>query len=100
MSSNFNRVNIDDKEKDEATMKNRLMDKLCKRQREVEGRGVSTEYEVIDVWQSSFTAFESKEDINNFLERYQKESNYFELLPNDMIRLTERGRKYCRDLER
>jgi hypothetical protein len=48
MSSNFNRVNIDDKEKDEATMKNRLMDKLCKRQREVEGRGVSTEYEVID----------------------------------------------------
>ena len=68
--------------------------------KEDEGRGVSTEYEVIDVWQSSFSAFESKEDINNFLERYQKESNYFELLPNDMIRLTERGRKYCRDLER
>ena len=53
--------------------------------RESEGRGVSTEYEVIDVWQSSFSAFESKKDINNFLERYQKESNYFELLPNEMI---------------
>ena len=49
MSSNFNRINIDDKEKDEATMRNRLMDELCKRQRESEGRGVSTEYEVIDV---------------------------------------------------
>jgi hypothetical protein len=54
---------------------------------------------VSDVWQSSFSAFKSKEDINNFLEKYQKHSNYFELLPNDMIRLTERGRRYCRDLE-
>ena len=55
---------------------------------------------VSDVWQSSFSAFESKaEDINNFLEKYQKDSNYFELLPNDMIRLTERGGRYRRDLE-
>lgn len=54
---------------------------------------------VSDEWKSSFTAFKSKEDINNFLEKYQKDSNYFELLPNDMIRPTERGRRYCRDLE-
>jgi hypothetical protein len=49
--------------------------------------------------ESSFSAFKSKEDINNFLEKYQKDSNYFELLPNDIIRPTERGRRYCRDLE-
>jgi hypothetical protein len=53
--------------------------------------------ELTDVWQS---AFESMEYIDRFIERYRTTREYFEIIPNDLVRLTERGKKYCSDLER
>jgi hypothetical protein len=57
------------------------------------------EFNVTDVWQSSFPAYQSKEYVDKFIERYRTYGGFFELLPNDMIKLTERGRRYCHDLE-
>ncbi|MGC2668720.1 MAG: hypothetical protein WA220_06015 [Candidatus Nitrosopolaris sp.] len=37
-------ISIDDPEKDEATIRIRLMDELCKRQREAENNGQPTEF--------------------------------------------------------
>jgi hypothetical protein len=76
------------------------MDELCKRQREAKNNGRPTEFNFTQVWQSSFAAFQSRDYIDFFIDRFRRASGYFELLPNDMIRLTERGRRYCRDLER
>jgi hypothetical protein len=76
------------------------MDEVCKRQRDAERNGKPEQWSITDVWQSSFPAFQSREYIDRFIERYQTNSEFFEILPNDMIRLTEGGKRYCRDLER
>ena len=76
------------------------MEELCRRQKEAEGRGDPTDFNITDVWQSSFPAYTSRKYIDQFIEKYRKYSEYFELSPNDIIHLTERGRRYCRDLER
>jgi hypothetical protein len=76
------------------------MDELCKRQRDTERNGQPEPWSITDVWQSSFPASLSREHIDRFIERYRTYSEYFEILHNDMIRLTERGKRYCRDLER
>jgi len=71
------------------------MDELCKRQRDAETNGSTAEFNINEVWQSSFSAFQRTDYINDFIEKYRTKSDYFELLPNDMIRLNERGRRYC-----
>jgi hypothetical protein len=93
-------IAIDDPVKDEGIIRERLMDELCKRQRDTERNGKPEPWSITDVWQSSFPAFLSREYIDRFIERYRTYSEYFEILPNDMIQLTERGKRYCRDLER
>ena len=93
-------IAIDDPVKDEGIIRERLMDELCKRQRYSERNGKPEPWSITDVWQSSLPAFLSREYIDRFIERYRTYSEYFEILPNDMIRLTERGKRYCRDLER
>ncbi len=93
-------IAIDDPVKDEGIIRERLMDELCKRQRDTERIGKPEPWRITDVWQSSFPAFLSREYIDRFIERYRTYSEFFEILPNDMIRLTERGKRYCRDLER
>jgi hypothetical protein len=100
MSGNSNRISIDDTERDQGTIRDKLMDELCKRQREAEGRGDTTDFNITDVWQSSFPTYTIRNYIDQFIERYQTYSDYFELLPNDTTHLAERGRRYCRDLER
>src|SRR5581483_101896 len=87
-------------EKDEVTIRNRLMIELCKRQRDAERNGRPTEFNFIDVWESAFASFQNKGYVDVSLERLRGGTDYFEHLPNDMIRLTESGKKYCEELER
>ena len=86
-------------EKDEVTIRNRLMIELCKRQRDAERNGRPTEFHFIDVWESTFAGFQNKGYVDVSLERLRGGSDYFEHLPNDMIRLTESGKKYCEELD-
>ena len=90
-------IAIDDPVKDVEIIRERLMDEPCKRQRDTKRNGKLEPWNITHVWQS---AFQSREYIDIFIERYRTTSEYFEILPNDMIRLTERGKKYCSDLER
>jgi hypothetical protein len=92
-------IDVDDPARDEAAIRERLMSELGKRQIDAEKNGRSMEFNVTDVWQASFPAYQSKEHVDKFIERYRTYSGFFELLPNDMIKLTESGRRYCRDLE-
>jgi hypothetical protein len=87
-------ISTKDSEKDESNIRNRLMDELCKRQIDAERNGRPTEFSFTDVWESSFAAFQNREYIDVSLERFRADSDYFEHLPNDMIRLTEHGRRY------
>jgi hypothetical protein len=88
-------ISTKDSEKEESNIRNRLMDELCKRQRDAERNGRPTEFSFTDVWESSFAAFQNREYIDVSLERFRAGSDYFEHLPNDMVRLTEHGRRYC-----
>ncbi|NAL77888.1 hypothetical protein [Nitrososphaera sp. AFS] len=101
-------ISTKDSEKEESNIRNRLMDELCKRQRDAERNGRPTEFRIhfYDVWESSFAAFQNREYIDVSLERFRAGSDYFEHLfragsdyfehlPNDMVRLTEHGRRYC-----
>jgi hypothetical protein len=89
-----------DPEKDEGTIRDRLMDELCKRQKNFDRNGGPQRWNVVDVWQSSFPAFTSRQYIDRFIEKYRNYSEYFDIDTRDTIGLTDRGRRYCRDLER
>lgn len=92
-------VRIDNLEKDYNTIRDRLMDELCKRQKYVDRNGGPDNWAITEVWQDSCPAFTSREYIDNFIHRYRKYSQYFENLPNDRIRLTEHGKR-CKDREK
>lgn len=66
--------------------------------KEAENNGRPTEFNFTQVWQLQLSKVGIT--LTFFIDRSRRASGYFELLPNDMIRLTERGRRYCRDLER
>jgi hypothetical protein len=90
-------IAIDDPVKDVEIIRERPMDELCKSQRDTKRNGKPEPWNITDVWQS---VFQSREYIDRFIERYRTTSEHFEILPNEKIRLTERGKKKCRDLER
>ena len=93
-------ISIDDPAKDEGIIRERLVDELCKRQKNFERSGGQQRWSVVNVWQSSFPAFTSRQYIDRFVERYRNYSEYFDIDSRDTIGLTDRGRRYCRDLER
>lgn len=62
--------------------------------------GGSQRWAVVDVWQSSFPAFTGRQYIDRFIERYRDYSEYFNIDSRDTIGLTNRGKRYCMDLER
>ena len=64
-------INTKDSEKEESNIRNRLMDELCKRQRDAERNGRPTEFSFTDVWESSFAAFQNREYIDVSLERFR-----------------------------
>ena len=74
-------VSIDNLEKDYNTIRDRLMDKLCKRQKYVDRNGGPDNWAITEVWQRNCLGF-YEQGIHR-----RKYSQYFENLPNDRIRL-------------
>jgi hypothetical protein len=60
-------IDVDDPARDEAAIRERLMSELGKRQIDAEKNGRSMEFNVTDVWQASFPAYQSKEHVDNQL---------------------------------
>jgi hypothetical protein len=88
-------VSIDDPEKDQDIMEDRLMDELCKRQYDADRNGRSFEFSINEVWQSCLGAFD-KSYFDTFLLNYQKQKDYIEVLAdNTKIRITQSGRRWC-----
>lgn len=77
----------------------RLMDELCKRQKFFGKNGGSQRWTITDVWQSSFPAFTGRQYIDKFIEKYRNHSEYFDIDNRDTIGLTDRGKRFCSDLE-
>jgi hypothetical protein len=92
-------ISIDDPERDEGTIRARLMDELCKRQENFDRNGGPQRWNVTDIWQSSFPAFTGRQYLDRFIERYRNYSEYFNIDAHDSIGLTDRGKRYCKDLE-
>jgi hypothetical protein len=93
-------ISIDDLEKDESTIRDRVMDELCKRQKNFERNRGPQRWNVVDIWQSSFPAFTGRKYIDRFIEKYRNYSEFFDIDSRDTVGLTDLGRTYCRDLER
>ena len=89
------RVSIDDPEKD--TLRDNLMDELCKRHQNFEKDGGDLRQIFMDVWQSGFSGFTDREFVEEVIEEYRDDSKYFDIDDNDMMGLTERGIKYCKE---
>jgi hypothetical protein len=90
-------VIVNDPEKDGNTIRDGLMDELCRRQRSFEEDGGDERWNFEEVWQSRLSAFERGQYSNEIVEQYQNESGYFDIDVNDRISLTEKGKKYCRE---
>ena len=93
-------ISIDDPEKDEGIIRDRLVDELCKRQKNFDRNGGSQRWSVTEIWQSSFPAVTNRQHIDKFIDKYRNDSEYFDIDSHDTIGLTERGKKFCKDLER
>jgi hypothetical protein len=78
-------------------IRDNLMDELCKRQKDFEKYGGDQRWKFTDLWQSGFSVFTDKHFVNEIVEEYRNESGYFEIDDNNMIGLTDRGIRYCRD---
>ncbi|MFZ0265854.1 MAG: hypothetical protein WCE33_08055 [Nitrososphaeraceae archaeon] len=90
-------VSIDDPEKDKNTLRDNLMDELCKRHQNFEKNGGDLRWIFMDVWQSGFSGFTDREIVEEVIEEYRDDSKYFDIDDNDMMGLTERGIKYCKE---
>jgi hypothetical protein len=91
------RVSIDDPEKDKNTLRDNLMDELCKRHQNFEKNGGDLQWSFMDVWRSGFSGFTDREFVEEVIEEYRDDSKYFDIDDNDMMGLTERGIKYCKE---
>jgi hypothetical protein len=90
-------VIIDDPEKDRNTIRDGLMDELCKRQRNFEENGGEERWNFDDIWQSRLSAFQSRQYVYEIAEEYSNQLGYFDIDANDRIGLLERGIRYCKE---
>lgn len=96
--SDENPLSIDDPERDYSTIINNMMKELCDRQHNSEG-AESTQHEIDEIWQICLGVFTSRDDLMDFLRRFQEERRYIEIISDKYIRLTIRGMQYCENLE-
>lgn len=52
---------------------------------------------LLKVQESGFPAFENRQYVNELIEEYRFETDYFDIDYNDKIGLTDREKRYCND---
>ena len=93
-SMSYDRISIDDPEKDYKTIINNTMAFLCERQRTLGNNPVTVSIDAL--WEQELGAFKDRSDILSNLERFQNESNFIEI-SGDNISLTQSGMNHCRE---
>ena len=93
-SMSYDRINIDDLEKNYKTIINNTMAFLCERQMNSGNNPLKVSIDTI--WKQELGAFQDRSDILSNLERFQNESNFIEISGDD-ISLTQLGINHCRE---
>ncbi len=88
------RLSIDDTAKDEQIIISTVMREICNRNINAERGGRSVEFSINEIIQTRLGAF-SREYVLQFILKFESEHGYIKLLPQDRVRLTEAGKKYC-----
>lgn len=96
----YNNISIDDPQKDYETIIENMMRELCKRQRERGKNDVPLEFLIDDLWHEFLGAFTSRDYVLQRLEEFQRLRGYIEIINDKYIHLSQKGRNYCRDLEK
>ena len=90
----YDRISIDDPEKDYKTIINNTMAFLCERQMTLGNNPISVSIDTI--WKQELGAFQDRSEILSNLERFQIESNFIEI-SGDNISLTQSGINHCKE---
>lgn len=93
-SMSYDRLSIDDPDKDYKTIINNTMAFLCERQMTLENNPVKVSIDTI--WKQELNVFQDRSDIISKLKRFQTESNFIEI-SGDNISLTPSGINHCRE---
>lgn len=94
MITNDFRLSIDDTAKDEQIIIRTIMREICNKNINADRGGRSLEFNIDEIIQTHLGAF-SKEYVFQFILKFESEHGYIKLLPQDRVRLTEAGKKYC-----
>ena len=94
------RISIDDPQKDYETIIGNMMRELCQRQREKGSNDTPLAFQIDDLWHEFLGAFTSRNYLMQFLEEFKRKRGYIEIINDTYIHLSQKGRNYCRDLER
>ena len=97
---NYGGISIDDPQKDYETIIENMMKELCKRQREKSNNDTPLAFQIDELWHEFLGAFTSRDYLMQFLEEFQRRRGYIEIVNDTYIHLSQKGRNYCRDLER
>ena len=87
------RVSIDDTERDEKVIINKLMLELCRRNKNTK----TNEYNLDEIINLTLGAF-SKEYVYQFILKFESKYGYIQVLPDNRVLLTEIGEKNCQTI--
>lgn len=71
-----------------------VMREICNRHMKAEREGHSVEFSIDEIIHTHLGAF-SREYVFQFILKFESEHGYINLLPQDRVRLTDAGKKYC-----
>jgi hypothetical protein len=92
----WERINIDDPERDKQILTNNIMKELCQMDNAAERSGRNKEFKIEDF--KTIAAFDERY-VKIFLKWFEGEKSYLQISPDGRISLTDLGRNHCRDFD-